>query len=223
MRISTGIQGLDHILHGGLLPGRVYLIRGEPGTGKTTLGLHFLSAGETGLLITFAQAAEQIRADAAALNLNLDRVKILDLTPPPDVFAEVQTYDIFLPSEVEREPISQQISNAISGQHPRRILVDSFDHFRGLVNGLLHQRRFMQSFFRFATREGATVLVAGEDEQCACVVDGVIELELCDQHRRIRVTKLRGSDFDAGPHEMRLTGTGLQVPLPPEKDGPRAA
>src|SRR5205814_1572557 len=114
MRVSTGIQGLDQILNGGLLRGRVYLVYGEPGTGKTTLGLHFLSAGDCGLLITFAQSEKQIRSDAAGLQLNLDRVKILDLTPAPDVFAEVETYDIFLPAEVEREPISKKIADTIN-------------------------------------------------------------------------------------------------------------
>jgi circadian clock protein KaiC len=44
-RLSSGIEGLDEILHGGVLPNRSYLIRGGPGTGKTTVGLHFLTAG----------------------------------------------------------------------------------------------------------------------------------------------------------------------------------
>ena len=66
MRISTGIQGLDHVLRGGLLPGRAYLVYGEPGTGKTTLGLHFLSSEGKGLLITFGQSEAHIRDDAAS-------------------------------------------------------------------------------------------------------------------------------------------------------------
>jgi len=43
-RLSTGILGLDQILHGGLIPGRAYLVRGRPGTGKTTLD-YFLATG----------------------------------------------------------------------------------------------------------------------------------------------------------------------------------
>jgi circadian clock protein KaiC len=223
MRITTGIEGLDHLLHGGLLPGRVYLINGGPGTGKTTLGLHFLAAGKNGLLVTFVQSAEQIRSDASGLNLQLDDVKILDLAPPPEMFSELQTYDIFLPTEVEREPISQQISKAITDLRPDRIFVDSFDHFRTLTTDQLHQRRFTQSFFRFATRGGATLLIGSEDPYSACVVDGVIQLDVRDERRTIQVTKFRGSDFLAGVHAMRITGSGLQVPSPPEEGGPRAA
>ena len=45
-RVSTGIQGLDEILGGGLPQGQLYLVEGESGAGKTTLGLQFLLAGQ---------------------------------------------------------------------------------------------------------------------------------------------------------------------------------
>lgn len=44
-RLTSGIPGLDEIMGGGLIPQHTYLVRGGPGTGKTTLGLHFLQAG----------------------------------------------------------------------------------------------------------------------------------------------------------------------------------
>ena len=45
VRVSTGVAELDEILNGGFLPRRAYLVRGDPGCGKTTLGMHFLHAG----------------------------------------------------------------------------------------------------------------------------------------------------------------------------------
>ena len=42
---STGINGLDFILRGGLVPNRLYLVEGVPGAGKTTLALQFLREG----------------------------------------------------------------------------------------------------------------------------------------------------------------------------------
>src|SRR5215470_14269060 len=42
---STGIAGLDHVLHGGLPRGHLYLVEGDPGSGKTTLGMQFLLDG----------------------------------------------------------------------------------------------------------------------------------------------------------------------------------
>ena len=44
-RLSTGIERLDDVLHGGLIPRRGYLVSGAPGTGKSILGLHWLAAG----------------------------------------------------------------------------------------------------------------------------------------------------------------------------------
>lgn len=57
-KVSTGIEGLDFILEGGLPTNRLYLLQGNPGTGKTTMGLQFLldgeAKGETGFYITLA-------------------------------------------------------------------------------------------------------------------------------------------------------------------------
>src|SRR5258706_16041947 len=98
-RVSTGIQGLDNILLGGLMPRRAYLIYGESGCGKTTLGLHFLATGlmtgERALMISFGQPADHVLADAESIGLDLNAAKILDLTPPPEAFSEDQIYDIF--------------------------------------------------------------------------------------------------------------------------------
>jgi circadian clock protein KaiC len=45
-RLLTGVSGLDDILLGGLSRRHMYLVEGQPGTGKTTLGMQFLLAGK---------------------------------------------------------------------------------------------------------------------------------------------------------------------------------
>jgi circadian clock protein KaiC len=66
--LSTGIPGLDNILSGGLLKDRIYLIEGEPGTGKTTTGLQFLvegaKRGESVVYITLAETAAELEGVA---------------------------------------------------------------------------------------------------------------------------------------------------------------
>ncbi|HYW83685.1 MAG TPA: ATPase domain-containing protein, partial [Spirochaetia bacterium] len=93
-RLSTGIAGLDEVLHGGLLPQRSYLVRGAAGTGKTTLGLHFLTAGaangEKSLLITLGTPEARIRLDAETFGFDLTGIPIIDLTPAPDFFAKAK-------------------------------------------------------------------------------------------------------------------------------------
>lgn len=214
MRVSTGISGLDYVLRGGLIPGRTYLVHGDPGTGKTTLGLHFLTTdAQNGLLITFGQPQEFMRADAASVGLDISDLTVLDFSPPAETFAELHSYDIFSPSEVEREPISRQISRTIEEKNPQRIFVDSFGYFLNLATDSFHRRRLAQSFFRFATSLGATLIVAADERDCARDVDGVIQLDNGPDGRSIRITKFRSSDFHPGHHPMRLTSEGLLVPL----------
>jgi circadian clock protein KaiC len=214
-RLSTGIEGLDQVLHGGLIAGRVYLAQGQPGTGKTTLGFHFLAAGDakpgSNLLITFDQPEDHLRSDAKALGFGIEQIAVLDLTPTPETFSAMQTYDIFSPAEIEREPMTAEIAKAIHDTRVQRIFVDGFDHFRQLAVDAFNYRRLIQSFFRFATHAGATVLVASESRDCFGDADAVIHLHLEDSGRNIRVLKYRGSDFQSGNHSMRLTGHGIQI------------
>ncbi len=90
-RLSIGVQGLDEVLLGGLNPNRIYLLEGDPGTGKTTLALQFMlegaRAGEKCLYVTLSETAEELRAVARSHGWSLDGVTIFELTPPEANFA----------------------------------------------------------------------------------------------------------------------------------------
>lgn len=220
-RLSTGVSGFDEILHGGLIPGRAYLVRGQPGTGKTILGLHFLSsgaeAGEKSLYITLGEPAEQIRTNAEALGFDLKGLAFLDLSPSSQFFTEIQTYDIFSPAEVEREPTTQQIINQVETLKPQRIFLDAMTQFRYLSPDAFQFRKQVLSFLRFLREQGATVLFTSEgseeapDNDLQFMSDGVIHLTFSSEERSVSVSKFRGSDFRSGNHSMRLTKTGMEV------------
>ena len=78
-RVSTGIDGLDYILKGGLPVNRLYLVQGNPGTGKTTMGLQFLREGERkgekGLYITLSESKEELLAVGAVARLESGKSK----------------------------------------------------------------------------------------------------------------------------------------------------
>ena len=136
-RVSIGIAGLDEILYGGFISKRAYLVRGGPGCGKTTLGLHFLTEGvargERSLFITLGEPEAELRANAMALGFGLEQVRFLDLSPNAAFFTEMQSYDIFSPAEVEREPVTQQILTQIEEFRPQRVFLDAMTQFRYLA------------------------------------------------------------------------------------------
>src|SRR3954469_1099473 len=84
-RLQFGVPGLDDVLGGGLIPNRLYLIEGDPGSGKTTLSLQFLieglKVGEKGLYVTLSETKEEISAVAESHGWSLDNIEILELVP----------------------------------------------------------------------------------------------------------------------------------------------
>jgi circadian clock protein KaiC len=220
-RLSTGVSGLDEVLHGGLLPGRTYLVRGGPGTGKTMLGLHFLTAGaargERTLFITVEEPTEQVRKDACALGFNLDGVRFVDLTPGSEFFTKARAYDIFTPAEVEREPTTRMIVKEIETHRPDRVFLEAMTQFRYLSPDAFQYHKQVLSLLRFLEERGATVLFSSEgsdvnsDEHLQFLSDGVLNLTSTTTSRGIGVIKFRGSDYEPGEHSMRLTEHGTEV------------
>ena len=220
-RLSTGIAGLDEILDGGLVPKRTYLVRGGPGTGKSTLGLHFLTsgarAGEKVLFVTMGEPEEQVRQNATAMGFDLKGVEFLDLAPTPEFFSEQGAYDIFSPAEVERGPITEKITQAVERLSPSRVFVDSATQFRYLIADAFQYRKQMLSLARYLTVQGATFVLSSEgteetpDDDLQFLCDGVFNLRFDPQGRVVAVSKFRGSDFQGGYNSLNLTQRGMEV------------
>jgi circadian clock protein KaiC len=220
-RLSTGIGGLDAILHGGLIPERSYLLRGEPGTGKTILGLHYLTTGttadETSLFINLEEKTADIKQNAASLGFDLEDIHFLDLSPKSDFFAGDQGYDIFESSEVERDPMVEEIADHVSELQPDRVFVDPITQLRYLSTDEYQFRKQALSFMRLLSEQGATVLFTTQatedapDDDLQFMSDGTIELGHASTGRSINVPKFRGSETESGDHGMEITNRGLEV------------
>jgi len=220
-RLSTGIKGLDSILHGGVIPERSYTVRGEPGTGKTILGLHYLTTGieadETSLFINLEETTADIKQNAATLGFDLEDVHFLDLSPKSDFFAGDQGYDIFESGEVERDPMIEEITDRVSDLQPDRVFVDPISQLRYLSTDEYQFRKQALSFMRMLSEAGATVLFTTQatedapDDDLQFMSDGTIELGYATTGRSVSVPKFRGSETQSGNHAMEITDEGLVV------------
>lgn len=92
--VSTGIDEFDHVLSGGLVPGSVTLIGGEPGIGKSTLVMQVVGAlAEKGLSSLYASAEEsasQIRGRASRLGVVNDAISLLASARLTDILASAR-------------------------------------------------------------------------------------------------------------------------------------
>ncbi|WP_418281472.1 ATPase domain-containing protein [Halorubrum sp. DTA98] len=220
-RCTTGVEGLDSILHGGLVPERSYLVRGRPGTGKTILGLHFLTDGverdETVLYINLEETTADIEQNASTLGFDTDGIHFLDLSPTSDFFAGDRGYDIFESSEVERDPTIDAIADRVTSLEPDRVFVDPISQLRYVANDEYQFRKQSLSFMRLLSEQGATVLFttqatdATPDDDLQFMSDGTIELGYGSTGRTISVPKFRGSATRSGDHSVAITDEGLVV------------
>lgn len=221
-RLSSGVPGLDQVLCGGFLPQRTYMVRGEPGVGKTAIGLHFLAdgvaRGERVLFLTQGATAEAVRQDAASIGLSIEGVDFLDFTPGPDEFAVLESYDVFEPGDAERGRYAATVVDAVREIRPTRVFLDALTQGRHLAEDIVEFRRQAHALLRYFVGEGATVVFASgssdrrADEDLQFMSDGVLHLEYSREGGRIlSVTKLRGSRFKLGRHSLRITNHGLEV------------
>ena len=99
--LATGVPGLDTVLAGGLTRDRLYLVEGEPGTGKTTLALQFLNEGarhgETVLYITLAETAVELRSVAESHGWDMGGIQVEEIIPNENALDPDQQYTIFHP------------------------------------------------------------------------------------------------------------------------------
>ncbi|HLK55445.1 MAG TPA: ATPase domain-containing protein [Chthonomonadaceae bacterium] len=225
-RIPTGVSGLDDILHGGFLRNRLYLLKGDPGTGKTTLALQYLRAchqrNEAVLYITLSETQEDLAGVAAAHDWSLDGITLCDLSTSEDSLRADAQYTIFHPSDVELGETTQTILEEVERVKPMHVVFDGLSEVRLLARDPLRYRRQMIALKQYFAEQRITVLLLDDratplgDIQPESVVAGVIILEqetpiYGGTRRRLRVTKVRGSDYRSGYHDYEIAQTGVVV------------
>jgi len=217
-RASTGVPGLDDVLDGGLPRNRAYMLRGGPGSGKTILGEHFLTANDddTSLFVSLEESETNLRENAASVGVDIDDVIVLDYSPDPDAFAENGTYDVFAPGD-RGQSLSEGIKDAVDEHDPDRVFVDPLTRLRQFAPDDARFYEEVGSFTSYVRHSDATLLFttqptqAAPDEDLEFLSDGSIELGEASKGRTLTVGKLRGSSFQRGAHTVRIDADGFHL------------
>ncbi|MFW6115475.1 MAG: RAD55 family ATPase [Chloroflexota bacterium] len=220
-RITTGAEGLDAMLGGGFIPGSTVLVRGTPGTGKTSLALQFLihgaGSGDTPLLVSFEESPASLYRDAQALGWNLE-----DLEDRGALHFVFTSPEIFLSGLESPESALSRLMCQADG---RRIVLDSVSHFDDFTDDSGELRRIYTRVVNGLRRERATALLlveeTGSSHQLAyprglsSLVDVVIVMRYVEiaaaVQRAILVLKMRGSDHGKEIRRYRIEPGGLRV------------
>ncbi len=226
VRLSTGVAGLDDILSGGLPAHHLYLIEGDPGTGKTTIALHYLingvRAGEKGLYVTLSESKTELLGVASSHGWSLDGVNIYEMSPQIDEVQPEAQYTVFHPAEVELADTVASVLKQVDDLQATRVVIDSLSELRMLARDPLRYRRQILALKRFFAGRSCTVLLLDDrtadehDLQLQSIAHGVIMLENQGRdygttRRRLEVRKLRGSSFREGYHDYTIETGGVLV------------
>ncbi len=127
-RVATGIEGLDQLIGGGLLAGKVYLVSGESGTGKTVFGLQYLYygllRGENCIYISGDEKASHLVVDAGSLGWDFDkyvrerRLLLLDVAP---YLADIR---VGKKKEVDVRTVVNDLTKQVKSVNAKRIVID---------------------------------------------------------------------------------------------------
>lgn len=226
-RLKSGISGLDDILHGGFPQGHLYLVEGDPGTGKTTMALQFLLEGirngEKVLYVTLSESRDELEQVAKAHGWSAENLEIFEMMPPDDDLTPESQYTVFHPSEVELADTIGSILNKVEEVKPQRLIFDSLAELRMLARDPLRYRRQILALKRKISGGNITVLLlddrtgsGGDDLQLQSIAHGVVVMQSLGRdygiiRRRLAVHKLRGSAFREGYHDYVIRTGGLRI------------
>jgi circadian clock protein KaiC len=225
-KASLGVPGLNDIAKGGLSRGRLFLLEGSPGTGKTTIALQYLisgaEAGERSLYITLSETEDELRAGARSHGWDLEGIDLFELVPPESLLDDEQQQSLLYSSDLELGETTRRIFEAFETVRPERVVLDSLSEIRLLAQSSLRYRRQILALKHYFARSGATVLMLddlsseAQDRTMHSVAHGVIRLEELSpeygpERRRLRVVKYRGQRYRGGYHDFVIDTGGVRV------------
>ncbi len=210
-KIRTGVPGLDKMLHGGLVPGRPYIVSGPPGAGKTILSVQFLreglEGGERCLFVALEEPPNELKLNVRPFRWNLDDMEVLDANsdirrfePTPimeisteeepvrlrDVDERIRKTPDFESREVTVHSLQQLLKNLFLKRQYQRVVIDSMTALKYFCMREFEETLTTQSFMRFLAEAKVTSLLTLELPE-----EGQVPPEAFLARGEIRLHKLR--------------------------------
>jgi KaiC/GvpD/RAD55 family RecA-like ATPase len=232
-KLPTGISGLDSLVDGGLSEGRIILVLGEPGTGKTIFCSQFLYYGasqqnEKSVFIGMNEPQTRFMSEMAALGMDFQSLE------REGKFAYVDATEVRrIPEQakVGRIPVGgrelglvnliDMIQDAIQKLAPKRVVIDSISDLIFRYPAVEERRPVVLDIVETLAATGATCLMTselsntGQDRTLQpeeYLAEGVVLLRIMrGGTRTIQVSKMRGSKVDIKPRPYSIRDNGLEV------------
>jgi len=225
-KVSTGIAGLDLVLAGGLPAGRMTLVNGGPGSGKSVLGLDWLCngavAGEPGILVLFEERAAAVRRNAWSQGWDLaslerkNRLYLLDARVNPEAVVS---------GDFSIQGLLAILNQKIKAMRARRVVIDAVDVLLQMYDNSMRERKELYALHEWLLDRGLTTIMTAKaieqenapsryaflDFMADCVIH--VDQRVTGQvvTRRLRVMKYRGSGFGRNEYPFVIAENGIHV------------
>jgi circadian clock protein KaiC len=222
----TGILGLDEVTGGGLPKGRVTLLCGSAGCGKSLMAMEFLvhgavQYGEPGVCMDFEETEEKLRANVASLGFDLrDLARRKKLLVD---YVAVERHEIAETGEYNLEGLFIRLGHAVKAIKAKRVVLDSIEAlFSGLTDSTI-LRAELRRLFQWLEERKLTAIVTGEAGEhtltrhgleeyiadCVIALDHRVTEQLST--RRLRIVKYRGTSHGTDEYPFLIDREGISV------------
>jgi circadian clock protein KaiC len=227
-RRSIGVPTVDQLLGGGIPQGHIMLIGGNTGTGKSTLGLHFIAEGikqgETAVIVALEESVEQVKKTADQHGWDLAgwekegkvafvTAELIDINPDRLLYDIINTTTRLGAKRVVIDSVSSMENAAFDRTRIREFLLQILAYFKSA--GITCVMTYLTAELFGAGADQLMSGTASTELGLSSMVDGIILLRYVEREQRVRklmnILKLRGSEHEKGIIEYAIGREGVVI------------